>query len=108
MNWGYWGSVGIVSSEEYRERMSRAGIGSIEPPEAMEALETLLSSPLDQLVFMKTTRPLVMEGVSPGEVVAEYPQSLRPTIQNFQVHLPEQGAQVQRLKTERALLNNER
>jgi polyketide synthase PksN len=30
INWGYWGSVGIVSSDEYRNRMKSLGIGSIE------------------------------------------------------------------------------
>ncbi|WP_310027355.1 SDR family NAD(P)-dependent oxidoreductase [Achromobacter deleyi] len=41
MHWGYWGSVGVVASDDYRQRMARAGIGSIEPPEAMEALDRL-------------------------------------------------------------------
>ena len=55
MNWGYWGSVGTVSGKEYQDRMRKAGIGSIEPPEAMEALEILLSGPIDQIALMKTT-----------------------------------------------------
>jgi acyl transferase domain-containing protein len=61
MNWGYWGSVGVVATNDYRERMTQAGIGSIEPPEAMEALETLLAAPMNQMALIKTTRPLVME-----------------------------------------------
>ncbi|WP_460490392.1 SDR family NAD(P)-dependent oxidoreductase, partial [Bordetella tumbae] len=43
MHWGYWGSVGVVASNEYRQRMARAGIDSIEPPEAMAALDRLLA-----------------------------------------------------------------
>ncbi|MGV7003333.1 SDR family NAD(P)-dependent oxidoreductase, partial [Priestia megaterium] len=31
VNWGYWGSVGIVSNDEYNKRMERHGIQSIEP-----------------------------------------------------------------------------
>lgn len=42
MNWSYWGSIGVVSSPDYQKRMAQAGIGSIEAPEAMEALELLL------------------------------------------------------------------
>jgi NAD(P)-dependent dehydrogenase (short-subunit alcohol dehydrogenase family) len=57
MNWGYWGSVGVVASEAYRRRMARLGWGSVEPTEAMAALETLLAGPLDQMVFLKTTEP---------------------------------------------------
>ncbi|MED4567852.1 SDR family NAD(P)-dependent oxidoreductase, partial [Bacillus atrophaeus] len=53
MNWSYWGSVGVVSSPDYQQRMAQAGIGSIEAPEAMEALELLLGGPLHQLVLMK-------------------------------------------------------
>jgi len=29
INWGYWGSVGIVASEVYQKRMEKEGIGSI-------------------------------------------------------------------------------
>jgi len=53
MNWSFWGSVGIVASKKYRERMAVENVGSIEPPEAMEALEKLLAGPLDQLALVK-------------------------------------------------------
>ncbi|MGG0754206.1 SDR family NAD(P)-dependent oxidoreductase [Brevibacillus laterosporus] len=55
MNWGYWGTVGTVASEEYQRRMHNRGVGSIEPPEAMEALEALLIGPMNQLAFAKMT-----------------------------------------------------
>ena len=55
MNWGYWGSVGIVAAEYYRERMTKAGLGSIEPQEGMDGLDCLLASPFRQLVMFKTT-----------------------------------------------------
>lgn len=53
MNWGYWGSVGTVASRTYRERMLKQGIGSIEPQEAMQALEWLLVSPCQQIGLIK-------------------------------------------------------
>lgn len=53
MNWGYWGSLGVVSDPSYRKRMEASGIGSIEPDEAMEALEVLLSEPFSQAAFIK-------------------------------------------------------
>jgi acyl transferase domain-containing protein/acyl carrier protein/SAM-dependent methyltransferase len=53
MNWGYWGTVGIVATKERQEKMARDGIGSIEPAEAMNALEILLSSSVDQMAFLK-------------------------------------------------------
>ncbi|OMG70997.1 SDR family NAD(P)-dependent oxidoreductase, partial [Burkholderia ubonensis] len=56
MNWGWWGGVGVVASEPYRERMAQQGIASIEPDEAMAALDTLLGGQAGQLALLKTTR----------------------------------------------------
>jgi len=56
MNWGYWGSVGVVASAAYRERMASQGIGSIEPAEGMAALEQLLGGSFEQVAFMKATQ----------------------------------------------------
>ena len=36
INLGYIGLAGVVASEEYRERMEKLGLGSIELPEIME------------------------------------------------------------------------
>lgn len=64
INWGFWGSVGVVASEIYRELMAQAGVGSIEPQEAMKMLEILLSNPIDQLAYIKTTKPFAIDGVN--------------------------------------------
>ena len=53
INWGYWGSVGIVSDPAYHERMAQQGIGSIEPEEGMLLLEQLLNTPVSQLGAIK-------------------------------------------------------
>ncbi|MGJ7907988.1 SDR family NAD(P)-dependent oxidoreductase [Actinopolyspora sp. H202] len=53
MNWGYWGSVGIVASADYQQRMSEAGAVSIEPADGMAALDVLLSGAFDQLGLIK-------------------------------------------------------
>jgi NAD(P)-dependent dehydrogenase (short-subunit alcohol dehydrogenase family)/SAM-dependent methyltransferase len=55
MNWGYWGSVGVVASETYRARMANVGLGSIEAGEGMRALDTLLAGPFQQMAFLKAT-----------------------------------------------------
>ncbi|UMR33393.1 SDR family NAD(P)-dependent oxidoreductase [Massilia sp. MB5] len=55
MNWGYWGSVGVVASQAYRKRMAQQGIGSIEPEEGMLAIDALMAAPLPQLGFLKVT-----------------------------------------------------
>lgn len=43
INWGYWGSVGVVSSDRYNEQLGKMGIHSIEPNEGMDALERILA-----------------------------------------------------------------
>lgn len=45
MNWGYWGGVGVVADAFHQEQMRQRGVGSIEVPEAMAALRTLVSHP---------------------------------------------------------------
>jgi polyketide synthase PksN len=87
INWGYWGNVGIVASLAYQERMAQAGIGSIEPPEAMEALEKLLAGPMDQIALMKMTKLLTMEGMNPENLIKIYPEDLPSAIGNIQDYL---------------------
>ncbi|MGW1784018.1 SDR family NAD(P)-dependent oxidoreductase [Streptomyces sp. NPDC002143] len=63
MNWGWWGSVGSVASAFHEQSMARWGLKSIEPPEAMAALGTLLASPQPQLSFVKLTDPKAIEPI---------------------------------------------
>ncbi|MFH9089270.1 SDR family NAD(P)-dependent oxidoreductase [Streptomyces sp. NPDC017673] len=78
MNWGWWGSLGSVSSDFYRERMTRAGLVSIEPPEAMAALGRLLGGPLTQLSFVPTSRPDALAAVSPTTRVTVHESGHQP------------------------------
>nr|WP_158700730.1 SDR family NAD(P)-dependent oxidoreductase [Bacillus paralicheniformis] len=80
INWGYWGSVGIVASKAYQERMAQTGIGSIEPHEAMETLEQLMSSPFNQVALMKTTKEMKIEGVETEELLTVLPQNTESTM----------------------------
>jgi polyketide synthase PksM len=84
INWGYWGSVGIVASKDYNERIAKFGIGSIESDEAMEALEMLMSVPIDQIAFIKTTKPLDMEGINMDETFAVYPEDFSSSVRSIQ------------------------
>ncbi len=43
INWGYWGSVGIVASDRYRDALARQGVQSIEPEEGIDAVESVLA-----------------------------------------------------------------
>ncbi|MBP2000171.1 polyketide synthase PksM [Paenibacillus shirakamiensis] len=75
IQWGYWGHVGIVASEVYRDRMALLGMGSIESSEAMLTLEFLLHSPLTTLTLLKIDRPIASELISYPEVLTIYSSS---------------------------------
>ena len=67
VNWGYWGSVGIVASERYRTALAEQGMGSIEVPEGMEAVERILAYRVPQLAVVRAAAPLLKElGVDYG------------------------------------------
>lgn len=55
VNWGFWGSIGIVASEMYRERMRKLEIGSIEPEEGIAIVERLLRSDVQQITVVKAS-----------------------------------------------------
>ncbi|WP_024905975.1 SDR family NAD(P)-dependent oxidoreductase [Robbsia andropogonis] len=88
MNWGYWGTVGVVASPDYQQRMAQAGLASIETPEAMAALESLLASPGRQAALVKATRLPAIEAMSMDQRVTVYREELPPlvclTLQDFQ------------------------
>jgi NADP-dependent 3-hydroxy acid dehydrogenase YdfG len=54
LNWGYWGSVGIVAGPDYRRRMAAVGVESIEPNEGIEVVRIALASQApEQLIAVK-------------------------------------------------------
>ncbi|HEY0139905.1 MAG TPA: SDR family NAD(P)-dependent oxidoreductase [Thermoanaerobaculia bacterium] len=71
MNWGYWGTVGIVAAPEFRERMARMGWGSLGAAEGMAGIERLLSGPLDQIGMIRTDGPqaALTLGIETGETI---------------------------------------
>jgi hypothetical protein len=66
--------VGIVASKEYREKMERKGLVSIEPEEGMEALEKMLAAPANRLAFIKTNHFFDWRGIDDSESADVYPQ----------------------------------
>jgi short-subunit dehydrogenase len=86
-NWGYWGNTGVVASKEYQERMEKMGIGSIDSIEAMEALENLMRGPIDQTLFIKTTKPNVINDISDREIIQIYPESPLVDVQKLESYI---------------------
>ncbi len=98
MNWGYWGSVGIVASEAYQSRMYKLGLASIEAPEAMDALETLLATPVRQLALSKGTAQMQVEGLDMTETISEHQSKDKPYTESLRKIAPDQTAAVQKVK----------
>jgi polyketide synthase PksM len=80
INWGYWGSVGIVSSDEYRNTMAAGGIGSIEKDEGMQALSECLQAPFTQMAVLKVTKNAVIDALCPPEKLTVIDNAPQPTI----------------------------
>ncbi|NKD87399.1 SDR family NAD(P)-dependent oxidoreductase [Haematospirillum sp. 15-248] len=55
INWGYWGSVGVVATERYRERMRKLQIGSIEADEGLAIIERFLVTDCRQITVVKAS-----------------------------------------------------
>lgn len=53
VNWGYWGSVGVVATQEYKKELKEKGIYSIETDEGLKALETFLKNDVSQVSILK-------------------------------------------------------
>jgi acyl transferase domain-containing protein/NAD(P)-dependent dehydrogenase (short-subunit alcohol dehydrogenase family)/ubiquinone/menaquinone biosynthesis C-methylase UbiE/acyl carrier protein len=53
VNWGYWGSVGVVATQEYKKELKEKGIYSIETEEGLKALEIFLVNDVSQVSILK-------------------------------------------------------
>ncbi|MEM7395935.1 MAG: SDR family NAD(P)-dependent oxidoreductase, partial [Verrucomicrobiota bacterium] len=82
MNWGYWGTVGIVASELYNKRLAAAGLFSIQPEQGMEAVERLLSSPATQTMFINANESFLEDiNVDTGHHLLRAPESNLPCLE---------------------------
>jgi acyl transferase domain-containing protein/NADPH:quinone reductase-like Zn-dependent oxidoreductase/SAM-dependent methyltransferase/NADP-dependent 3-hydroxy acid dehydrogenase YdfG len=63
INWGYWGTVGIVASEEFNRKLAAAGLYSIQPEQGMESVSRLLSHPLHQVMSINANQKF-LEGIN--------------------------------------------
>ncbi|MEJ8306441.1 SDR family NAD(P)-dependent oxidoreductase [Saccharibacillus sacchari] len=66
VNWGYWGEVGIVSSEEYNRKLAQQGLFSIHSEEGTQAFKNILLSGYEQVMAIKASSQLLQSiGVKP-------------------------------------------
>jgi len=72
VNWGYWGQVGVVTDAFYSRRMAQLGIDSLHEREAMESLDTLVSSERRQLGLIQTLNADALDHLGCREVISHY------------------------------------
>lgn len=58
LNWGYWGTVGVVSDEYYSKSLSKLGIKSIDVDEGMVIAKRMINSPYKQILSFKVSDDL--------------------------------------------------
>lgn len=70
INWGYWGSVGVVADDAYRSKMQRLQIGSIEPDQAMPLIERVITSSWLQVACLRQSkRSLRLRHIEPDRQI---------------------------------------
>src|SRR6267154_129747 len=85
MNWGYWGSVGVVAHESYRQTMRQLGVGSIDPQEGMELLQAFVNCDLTQMAVIKTLSRDITAGLLVAQPDTKSDSLLRQARQKEQV-----------------------
>ncbi|MEW6381554.1 MAG: SDR family NAD(P)-dependent oxidoreductase, partial [bacterium] len=85
INWGYWGSVGVVSGEGYNQRLKTLGIQSIEPEEGMEAIQRVLGHRLDQIIAVKAEDHILKGlGIDLSHQLELYPEHIPSLIDTME------------------------
>ena len=83
INWGYWGRIGIVATDEYRKKLADQGIFSIEAEEGMNTLEYLLSTDIKQILPIKgETKILERLGIDFGNKAKIYSELMESKVVN--------------------------
>jgi len=74
VNWGYWGDIGRVATDDYRKRMARLGVHSIGVEEGFEALESILNGEAQQVLAIRAeTSVLEQLGLNASTMADEQP-----------------------------------
>ncbi|WP_186062579.1 SDR family NAD(P)-dependent oxidoreductase [Burkholderia gladioli] len=96
LNWGYWGSVGVVANERTRQRMAALGIGSIEPDDGMAVQEAALAHEIGQLLAIRLApaarESLGFEAAGQRLLPARAPSRLAATVAALEARVPDAAA----------------
>lgn len=87
INWGYWGSVGVVADEAYQRKMLRLQIGSIEPEHAMPMIADILASDWPQVACLRQSKKsLRLRHIDPDRLIQPQVPRKPLTSENKEAH----------------------
>jgi len=99
INWGYWGSVGIVASDSFNKSLARRGIYSIEPTEGIEAIKQIIGNPVTQIIPLKGNREFLESiGVNLEKPREIYPVNIPSILVDMVSHLQLQTPNIQQVQ----------
>jgi polyketide synthase PksM len=105
INWGFWHQPNNLSFDGYQE-YARLGIGMIEPAEGYAAIESLLASRFPQLGFMKTSKPILIEGMDVAQRIQCQQQRSGISLGNMMLRLSEKLAASPSVSTQPPMSEN--
>lgn len=74
INWGYWGSIGVVATNFYRDRLAANGYYSIEPSHGIEAIERIIQTDITQILAINANESALKEiGLDDSYAINIYP-----------------------------------
>lgn len=81
INWGYWGTVGIVASEDFNKKLAAAGLYSIQPEQGMESISRILSHPLNQVMSINANQKF-LQGINVdfNDELVFFPEEIIPSL----------------------------
>jgi len=87
INWGYWGEVGVVANDKYKENLAKQGVYSINIQQGIEVIENILSvASANQLLVLKASQQVRNRiGVDKDQKIEFYPSNL-PSVINTLVN----------------------
>ncbi len=100
VNWGYWGSIGIVNDDAYHNRRKDDDEGSIEPQEAMEFLSRFVASPFTQLAPFKALTAKALAQACGTEDITAYPTRLPSILDKVRQRFAESQSRLPHAQTE--------
>ncbi|MCG6895376.1 MAG: SDR family NAD(P)-dependent oxidoreductase, partial [Desulfobacteraceae bacterium] len=99
INWGYWGSVGVVSDEIQRKRQAARGLVSIEPEEGMDAVARVLGHGISPVMPLKAETHLLREmGIDGESWVERHPTAAPALLEGAARRIPKPSLDRKRLE----------